>query len=113
MLLFSFCFLLVVNLAYEFFIHRNILFKKQIQSIMTEEDTLKRDNLASQRTHMANERTLLAYIRTFLAMIGLGVLLIKYQPTVFSYIAGICSIVLSMVLLVIGIYRYIKYKNHI
>jgi putative membrane protein len=78
-----------------------------------EENTIIKDKLASQRTHLANERTLLAYIRTFLAMLGLGVLLIKYQPTIYSFIAGVCSITVSLVLLVVGIFRYFKNKKNI
>jgi len=66
----------------------------------------KRDDLANQRTHFANERTMLAYVRTSLALLGVGILLMKYEPTNYTMAAGIVSSLLSLVFLIIGYYRY-------
>jgi putative membrane protein len=78
-----------------------------------EENTTKRDTLANQRTHMANERTMLAYIRTSIALLGVGILLMKYQPSIITMSIGVGSVILSLVFLIIGIYRFKKIKIRI
>ena len=72
-----------------------------------------KDLLAVKRTHLANERTLLAYSRTALTLIGLGVLLIKYEPSEVSQIIGIFSIALAFIISGIGIFRFFKTKRQI
>ncbi|HNW90827.1 MAG TPA: DUF202 domain-containing protein [Bacteroidales bacterium] len=77
------------------------------------EETVKRDELAKKRTFLANERTLLAYIRTTLAMIGLGIFLIKYQPTNLSLIIGIIMIIVAAAIMIAGILKFSKNKKQI
>ncbi|HPB25214.1 MAG TPA: DUF202 domain-containing protein [Bacteroidales bacterium] len=77
------------------------------------EETEKRDELAKKRTLLANERTLLAYIRTTLAAIGLGIFLIKYQPTDLSLIIGIVIIIFAAVVLVASILKFRMNKKQI
>ena len=66
----------------------------------------KRDKLAKNRTLLANERTLLAYIRTMLALIGLGIFLIKYDPTDVSIVIGVFLIIIAVAVTITGIVKY-------
>ena len=77
------------------------------------EETEKREELAKKRTFLANERTLLAYVRTILAMIGLGIFLIKYQPTDLSVIIGIVMMIFAAAVLIAGILKFSKNKKQI
>ena len=65
-----------------------------------------RDFLAADRTLLANERTLLAYIRTGIGMLAIAITLIKLFDTSLTYILGIIFMVMSVVPMAIGIYRY-------
>lgn len=76
-----------------------------------EENSKKRDELAEQRTHLAYERTMLAYVRTSLALIGLGVLLIKYDPSPTTILSGIVSLFIAAVILIIGLMKYFGRKK--
>jgi len=77
------------------------------------DETLKRDDLAKKRTYLANERTLLAYIRTSLALTGLGIFLLKYEPTDWSVIFGAASVIVAVVLGLAGILRFFIHQKHI
>jgi putative membrane protein len=74
---------------------------------------ITRDWLAIERTKLANERTFLAYFRTFLVILGTGVTILKLEffSDLKSY--GIILIIISLILLVIGIYRLIRVKRTI
>nr|WP_321234111.1 DUF202 domain-containing protein [uncultured Psychroserpens sp.] len=74
---------------------------------------ITRDWLAIERTKLANERTFLAYFRTFLVILGTGVTILKLEffSDLKSY--GIILIIVSMILLIIGIYRLIRVKKTI
>ena len=76
-------------------------------------ETLKRDELAKKRTNLANERTLLAYIRTSLALTGLGIFLIKYEPTEWSVTFGAASVIIAVVLGIAGTLRFFLHQKHI
>ncbi len=81
------------------------IFKNQDQIIL-------RDYLALERTKLANERTLLAYSRTSLYMLLGGIAFLQLED--FSNIiwVGYLAIGMSIVLIIVGIYRYflIKYR---
>lgn len=72
-----------------------------------------RDFLAADRTLLANERTLLAYIRTGIGMLAIAISLIKLFDTNFTYILGIVFILLSIIPIVFGIYRYKRINKKI
>ncbi|MFL0164047.1 YidH family protein [Candidatus Clostridium helianthi] len=72
-----------------------------------------RDFLAADRTHLANERTLLAYMRTGLGTFALAISLIKLFDTNFTYVLGIIFIALSVISIILGIYRYKKINKKI
>lgn len=71
-------------------------------------EMILRDFLAADRTALANERTLLAYIRTGISLIIIAISLIKLFDDAFTYILGIICGVLSIIPIVLGIYKYRK-----
>lgn len=70
-----------------------------------------RDYLALDRTVLANERTLLAYVRTFLGFLATGAGIIKLFGTPVALAAGYILIVISPVLLVFGVARYLRMRR--
>jgi len=72
-----------------------------------------RDYLALERTKLANERTLLSYIRASLYLFigGLAVL----QVNGFHHIKwlGYLSLAISVVIIIIGIYRFYVLKSRL
>jgi putative membrane protein len=70
------------------------------------EDIILRDFLALERTKLANERTLFAYIRTSLYLILAGIAFIQLKDFQSIKYLGIISLLLSVVLLIVGIWRY-------
>lgn len=79
----------------------------------TREEIILRDYLAMQRTTLANERTLFSYIRTSLYLILGGIGLIQVE--VFANIKwiGHLALVISVVLLVYGVIRYIALRRRL
>jgi putative membrane protein len=77
------------------------------------EDVQKRDALAVKRTHLANVRTLLAYLRTALGMAGLGIFLIKYEPSSLSRIAGVIMICIAIAIIIWGLIDFMIEKKKI
>jgi putative membrane protein len=73
-------------------------------------ETIKRDKLAEKRTKLANERTLMAYTRTFLYLIIAGLALINIEGFHWLGYISLCS---SILLLSIGVIRYVKMNNSI
>lgn len=76
------------------------------------EKIILRDFLALERTRLANERTLFSYIRTSLYLFLGGIAL--FQITGFERIKwlGYVSLALSIIILIIGIFRFnhLKFK---
>ncbi|MHB1148194.1 MAG: DUF202 domain-containing protein [Lutibacter sp.] len=76
------------------------------------EKIILRDFLALERTRLANERTLFSYIRTSLYLLLGGIAL--FQLTGFERIKwlGYVSLALSVIILIIGIFRFnhLKFK---
>jgi putative membrane protein len=85
-------------------IFKNI-FKNQDQIIL-------RDYLALERTKLANERTLLAYSRTSLYMLLGGIAFLQLKDFEKIIWVGYLALGLSIVLIIVGLYRYflIKYR---
>ena len=69
------------------------------------------DILAISRTHMSNERTLLAYINSFLAMVATGVGLVKFTNDSFFVHIGFVLLVLSLIILSVGVYRFFRLRK--
>ncbi|MFW6370396.1 MAG: DUF202 domain-containing protein [Bacteroidota bacterium] len=77
------------------------------------EDIILRDHLAIERTKLANERTFLAYMRTTLYLILGGIAFLNMQDLKEIRVLGYFSLVLAIIVLIIGIVRFIELKKHI
>lgn len=76
-----------------------------------DEEVILRDFLAIERTRLANERTLLSYIRSSLYLILGGIAFLQLDGFSNIKYLGALSLVLSVVFLIIGIYRFILLKK--
>lgn len=76
-------------------------------------EMILRDYLAVERTQLANERTLFAYIRTTLYLLtaGIGIFEIRSMWHL-KWLAWIC-LLLSVIILPVGIVRFIRMKKHL
>ncbi|NLB26218.1 MAG: DUF202 domain-containing protein [Bacteroidales bacterium] len=72
-----------------------------------------RDYLALERTKLANERTLLSYSRTSLYMLLGGIAFLQLED--FSNIVwvGYLAIGLSIILIIIGIYKFFLIRHRL
>lgn len=70
------------------------------------DELILRDHLALVRTRLANERTLLSYIRSALYLLIGGIALLQLEGYGDLRWAGKFSLVLCVVFVVIGLYRY-------
>lgn len=71
-------------------------------------EIILRDYLALERTKLANERTLLAYTRTSLYMILGGIAFLQLKDFRSIFWLGYLTIGLSVIFILIGIYRYLQ-----
>ncbi|WP_240642991.1 DUF202 domain-containing protein [Sinomicrobium pectinilyticum] len=76
-----------------------------------DEDMILRDYLSVERTRLSNERTLLSYIRTSLYLILGGITFIQLDDFYNLQYLGILSLFLSVIFLIIGIYRFLLLKK--
>ena len=77
------------------------------------DEIILRDYLALERTKLANERTLLAYSRTSLYMLLGGIAFLQLEGFRSIQWAGYMALVLSIILLVVGLYRYFQIKSRL
>lgn len=92
--------------------------KKVIQvtdEFTNEEKIILRDHLAMERTKLANERTLLSYLRSALYLFLGGGALAGIEHPEFGNLKpiGYISLGVSLLFIIIGIYRFIVLKNHL
>ena len=78
-----------------------------------EERLILRDHLALVRTRLANERTMMSYIRSVLYLLLGGIALLQLKSYVELHLVGYLALVLSIVLLFVGAYRYIRLRRHL
>jgi putative membrane protein len=78
-----------------------------------ESSTLVRDKLARQRTELANERTFLAYVRTALGFVIVGIPAVWWLEQTGMQALGVVSLVAGVVILGIGIRRFVTIKTEI
>lgn len=76
-------------------------------------DLVLREYLAIERTRLANETTLLAYIRTGLYFVVAGSTLGYVVESEFWNIAGMPLILIGLVIMLLGVVRYVRLKKSI
>lgn len=69
-----------------------------------------RDYLALERTKLANERTFMAYLRTSLYMVLGGIAFIQMEDFKEIPWAGYTALGISLVLILVGLYRYLQIR---
>lgn len=79
----------------------------------SKEEIILRDYLSLERTKLANERTMLAYLRTSLYLLIGGIALLGVKGFKDLHFLGYTALGLSLILLVVGIFRYIHLKRHL
>jgi putative membrane protein len=78
-----------------------------------QEDIILRDYLAMERTKLANERTLLSYIRSSLYLLLGGIAIIQLEGFERIKFIGYVSLGLTVILVIIGIYRFRKLNKQL
>jgi putative membrane protein len=76
----------------------------------TRDEIILRDYLALERTRLANERTLLAYSRTSLYMLLGGIAFLQMQDFTNIRWVGIGALSISLLMMMVGIFRYFQIK---
>jgi putative membrane protein len=71
------------------------------------------DALAIERTRLANERTFLAYFRTFIVFLSSGVAILKMEVLQEIRDIGYFLTLLSPLLLIVGVVRFLYVKRQI
>jgi putative membrane protein len=89
----------------------NKIIPKLGSTFKNQEHIILRDFLALERTKLANERTLLSYIRASLYLLLGGIALLKLDGFEQIKFLGYTSLGLTVIILVIGIFRYHKLKR--
>lgn len=74
------------------------------------DEIILRDYLALERTKLANERTFMAYVRTSLYMLLGGIAFLQMEDFKDILWAGYSALGLSIVIILIGLYRYLQIR---
>ncbi len=77
------------------------------------DEIILRDYLAMERTKLANERTLLSYIRSSLYLLLGGIAIIQLEGFESIKFIGYISLGLTVLLAIIGIYRFQKLNRQL
>lgn len=78
-----------------------------------QEEIILRDYLALERTKLANERTLLSYIRSALYLMLGGIAIIQLEGFESIKFLGFISLGLTIILVIVGIYRFQKLNKQL
>ncbi|WP_461532569.1 DUF202 domain-containing protein [Sinomicrobium sp.] len=95
------------------FSFRNTKLQHFGRDLKEDQNLILRDYLSIERTRLSNERTLLSYIRTFLYLIVGGIALIQLDDLYNLKYLGILALTLSVVFLIIGIFRFFLLKKNL
>lgn len=71
------------------------------------------DNLAIDRTKLANERTFLSYFRTAVVFLSSGVAIIELEFLSDVKYLGVFLLVISPMVFIVGIHRFLTMKKRI
>jgi putative membrane protein len=77
------------------------------------EDIILRDYLALERTRLANERTLMSYLRTSLYLLLGGIAFLQLEGFDTIKWIGHLSLALSILILVIGFFRFFRLQKRL
>lgn len=77
------------------------------------DEIILRDYLAMERTKLANERTLLSYIRSSLYLLIGGIAIIQLEGFEGIKFIGYVSLALTIILVIIGTYRFRKLNRQL
>lgn len=77
------------------------------------EEIILRDYLALERTKLANERTLLSYIRGSIYLVLGGIAFLQLKDFEGLHVLGYVSLSLSVIMLLVGVVRFIQLKNRL
>ena|SRR5690554_2224490 len=83
------------------------------RSFQNKDEIILRDYLAMERTTLANERTLLSYLRSSLYLLVGGIALLKLENFKNLYLVGYISLLLAIIFVIVGIYRYQKLRKRL
>lgn len=86
---------------------------KFTQDYENKEEIILRDHLSMERTKLANERTLLSYVRTSLYLLLGSIAFLGMKDFEEIRYMGYLSFALSVILIVVGIVRFIQLKKHL
>ena len=86
---------------------------KNPYSRFSEKELILRDHLAIDRTVLSNERTVLSYVRTALAIMAAGATLIHFFSEYWVRVSGAALLVLGLIIVVVGLFRYKRMKDSI
>ena len=75
------------------------------------DESIIREHLALERTKLANERTLLSYTQAAMYFLLGGLALIQLKEYQEMHYIGYLALVISVLFLTIGIWRFIVLKN--
>ncbi len=84
-----------------------------VDKFTNKEDIILRDHLALERTKLANERTLFSYIRTSLYLLTVGVGIFEVKSIIHLRWLGCICLILSLIILAVGIYRFLLMRKHL
>lgn len=80
---------------------------------MMNKDLILREKLALARTVLANQSTLLSFIRTSMYFLVAGVSINNLTTIEQGHLIEIVFIVISVILLAVGIFNFLKQKKNI
>jgi putative membrane protein len=80
---------------------------------MKENELPLNDLLTVEMTYLSNERSLLAYMRTFMVFLSSGIAILKIQILDKFLSLGYLLIILSVIILIIEIFRFFKVKKNV
>lgn len=72
-----------------------------------------RDYLALERTKLANERTLMSYVRASIYLVLAGIAFLRLQDFQGIKWLGIATIIISIIVLLIGVVRYFRFRTRL
>ncbi len=90
-----------------------LLYFEPKYNTMKENELPLNDLLTVEMTYLSNERSLLAYMRTFMVFLSSGIAIFQIKSLEKVWYFGYFFIGLSILILIIGIFRFFKVKINV